>query len=91
MNKPEPAAPLSVFFGGSVAAAKTRVRIRVNVNRNHCHLYAICEQEAPEVFHLSPDGRLEYKNKPHDRHLEAVRQAARLCPMQAIEIEERQR
>lgn len=91
MKKAEPPAPMSVFFSGSVAPIKARVRIRVNVNRNHCHLYAICEQEAPDVFHLSPDGRLEYNSKPNDRHLEAVRQAARLCPMQAIEIEERQR
>lgn len=83
--------PANLLFDGTVAPSKSRVRIKVSVDRNHCHLYGICEQEAPEVFTLTSDGRLEYKGKPHPRQMEAVRQAARLCPMQAITIEERQR
>lgn len=87
-----PVAPrTNLLLDGSVAPNRARVRIKVNVNRNHCHLYAICEQEAPDVFTLTADGRLEYNAKPDGRHLEAVRQAARVCPMQAIHIEERHR
>ncbi len=83
--------PANLLYDGSVLPSRTRVRIRVSVDRNHCHLYGICEQEAPEVFQLTADGRLEYKGKPDARQMEQVRQAARLCPMQAITIEERQR
>ena len=62
-------------------------QVTVDVDNNHCHFYAICVQEAPEVFDLSIDGRIRYKSKP-DAHLyEKVWNAARLCPMQAIHIE----
>ncbi len=71
------------------ASPPATLRIRVHVNNNHCHLYAICEQEAPEVFRLRHDGRLDYRSTPDPAHHEAVLQAARICPMQAIDIEER--
>ena len=61
---------------------------RVSVNNTHCHLFGICEQEAPEVFQLRADGRLAYQTKPGPEQLEDVRQAARLCPMQAITLKE---
>jgi ferredoxin len=87
----KPIDPMSVLYDGSVGPERAKVKLRVNVNRNHCHLYGICEQEAPDVFSLTVDGRLEYTARPHERHQEAVRQAARLCPMQALKIEERRR
>lgn len=62
-------------------------RVTVSVDNNHCHLYAICVQEAPEVFELSVDGRLRYQAKPAMELYEKVWNAARLCPMQAISIE----
>jgi ferredoxin len=70
-------------------ARRLSIRVHVSVDNNHCHRYAVCQQEAPHVFQLTPDGRLTYDPSPDPRHLEAVRQAARVCPMQAIEIEER--
>jgi len=60
--------------------------IRIDIDRNRCHRYAICEQEAPEVFQLTADGRLEYEAMPNSDHRDAVLQAARVCPMQAIRI-----
>ena len=69
------------------ATRPTSFQVTVSVDNNHCHFYAICVQEAPEVFDLSIDGRLRYKAKP-DAHLyEKVWNAARLCPMQAIHID----
>lgn len=62
------------------------LRITVSVDHNHCHRYAICEQEAPEVFRLTGDGRLSYDPSPDAMHVQAVRQAARVCPMQAIKV-----
>ena len=87
----QPAAPLGIFLDPTEELPDAGLRIRVDVNRNHCHRYAICEQEAPEVFRMRPDGRLEYLGSPNSEHRDAVRQAARVCPMQAISIEERRR
>ena len=70
------------------APRRAPLRINVSVDNNHCHRYAVCQQEAPHVFQLTADGRLAYDPSPEAIHVEAVRQAARVCPMQAIEIEE---
>jgi ferredoxin len=64
------------------------LRISVSVNNNHCHRYAICQQEAPNVFQLTNDGRLSYNPSPDPSEQQAVRQAARVCPMQAIVVTE---
>ena len=58
----------------------------VSVDNRLCHLYGICEQEAPDVFELAIDGRLRYSARPNPENVDATRQAARLCPMQAIAI-----
>jgi len=65
------------------------LRVAVSVDNNHCHRFAVCQQEAPHVFQLSADGRLAYDPFPDPAHLSDVRQAARVCPMQAITVEER--
>jgi ferredoxin len=64
------------------------VSVNVSVDNNHCHLYAICQHEAPEVFRLHDDRRLVFDPRPPSRLLEQVRTAARLCPMQAIVVED---
>jgi ferredoxin len=69
-------------------AHRPTIAITISVDRNHCHRYAICQQEAPGVFELTPDGRLVYDSAPAPEQLGAVRQAARVCPMQAINVRE---
>jgi ferredoxin len=89
MNPPTGA--LHSFLEPSEELPDIGLRISVDVNRNHCQQYAICEQEAPQVFRMRGDGRLEYEGSPDPDQRDAVRQAARLCPMQAILVEERRR
>ncbi len=43
-------------------------------------------QEAPAVFDLGVDGRLRYTARPAAADAVGVRQAARVCPMQAITV-----
>lgn len=62
--------------------------VKISVDNNHCELYGICQQEAPQVFDLGPDGRLRYDTAPDASQTLAVRQAARCCPMQAITLAE---
>lgn len=61
-------------------------RVRIAVHNGHCHLYGVCQQEAPEVFALRSDTRLRYDTDPPAELTDAVHQAARLCPMQAITV-----
>lgn len=69
--------------------AHSRGTLRVSVHNGHCHQYGICQQEAPEVFHLRSDTRLTYDRTPSAAQSSRVRQAARVCPMQAITVETR--
>ena len=71
---------------GSHAAAD---RLRVAVHNGHCHKNAICQQEAPEVFTLRSPERLNFDAAPPAEQTQQVRQAARLCPMQAITLDPR--
>ena len=72
---------------GSPAHSETT--LLVSVHNGHCHQYGICQQEAPEVFHLRSDTRLKYDTTPPAEQSGRVRQAARLCPMQAITLANR--
>lgn len=62
-------------------------RVVVAVHNGHCHQYGICQQEAPQVFALVSKTRLRYESHPAPELSSQVRQAARLCPMQAITLE----
>lgn len=61
----------------------------VTVDNHRCHRYGICEAEAPAVFRLTADGRLDYWRRPLPDSREDVLAAARCCPMQAIHVEPR--
>lgn len=58
----------------------------VSVDNEHCHLFALCQQEAPDVFELGVDGRLRYEAIQPPSHAFQTLQAARVCPMQAITV-----
>lgn len=59
----------------------------VEVNNNKCQVYGFCQQEAPDVFRIGEDGMLHYKSRPDPELAGAIRQAARVCPKQAIRLE----
>lgn len=86
---PGAAAPAPAFRpnrrsrGGSLLRPRRAV---VSVDNNRCHLYAICQMEAPTSFLVARDGRLYYDAAPSPQAMPNVRQAARLCPMQAIDV-----
>ncbi len=61
-------------------------RPTVSVDNNRCRLYAICQMEAPASFLVARDGRLYYDAAPAPTEFTRVRQAARLCPTQAIAL-----
>ncbi|MCY7299999.1 MAG: fumarylacetoacetate hydrolase family protein [Ilumatobacteraceae bacterium] len=60
--------------------------INIDVDMNKCQHYGQCVFEAPEVFVLNADDRLEYQAEAPDEMLADLEAAADVCPMQAILI-----
>jgi ferredoxin/DMSO/TMAO reductase YedYZ heme-binding membrane subunit len=62
--------------------------MQVSVDNQRCHRYGFCQTEAPAVFQLLEDGRLQYKQHPEVGQNEATWSAVRSCPMRAIQLKE---
>lgn len=65
--------------------------MKVRVNQQRCVGSGQCVRTAPEVFdQREHDGIVVLlDNAPLEAHTQAVRKAARLCPAQAISIDEK--
>ena len=67
----------------------TVTRMRVVVDMNVCESNALCMGVAPEVFEVGDDDVLRVLDEHPGEELRArVEEAVRLCPKQAISIEE---
>jgi ferredoxin len=63
--------------------------VRIVVNRMLCESNAVCVGVAPEVFELSDDDELLVLDpRPSEAERPNVEAAVRLCPKQALSIEE---
>ncbi|MEO7123522.1 ferredoxin [Parafrigoribacterium humi] len=62
--------------------------IKVEVDMNLCQHYGQCVFEAPRIFHLNSDDKLEYLAEANDDERDQVEAAVDVCPMQAIRIVE---
>jgi ferredoxin len=60
--------------------------IKINVDMEKCQHYGQCVFEAPNVFKLNEDDKLEYKATAEDSERANVETAIDICPMQAIFI-----
>ena len=60
--------------------------IKVHVDMQKCQHYGQCVFEAPNVFKLNEDDKLEYTAEADDSELANVEAAIDICPMQAISI-----
>ena len=60
--------------------------IKVEVDMAKCQHYGQCVFEAPKVFKLNEDDKLEYVGEVDDSEMENVEAAVDICPMQAIRI-----
>ena len=58
--------------------------LKINVDMEKCQHYGQCVFEAPEIFQLNADDRLEYQAEAPDEVLADLEAAADVCPMQAI-------
>lgn len=63
--------------------------MRVVVDFDACQSNALCMSVAPQVFEVRDDGFLYVLNEAPDESLRGrVEEAVRLCPTQAITLEE---
>jgi ferredoxin len=62
--------------------------MKVVVDTNKCQNHGQCVFAAPDVFRMESDGRLVYVNEPDDALRDEVDEAADVCPLQAIRIED---
>lgn len=62
--------------------------ITVKVDMDLCQNYGQCVFEAPKVFHLNDEDKLEYVAEVDDSERDNVENAVDVCPMQAIRIVE---
>jgi ferredoxin len=60
--------------------------MKINVDFDRCQHYGQCVFEAPEIFHLNFEDRLEYLAEANESERENVESARDVCPMQAIFI-----
>jgi len=62
--------------------------LKIYVDMDKCQHYGQCVFEAPTVFTLNEDDKLEYHATADDSERENVERAIDICPMQAISFVE---
>ncbi|WP_067135847.1 ferredoxin [Microtetraspora malaysiensis] len=62
--------------------------MKVVVDMDVCKDHGQCVFSAPEVFQINENGRLVYVAESDESLRDAVEEAADVCPLQAITIED---
>jgi ferredoxin len=62
--------------------------MKVVVDMNKCQDHGQCVFASPDVFSLDGEGHLRYVPDPDDALRDEVEEAADVCPLQAIRIED---
>lgn len=60
--------------------------ITIKVDMEKCQHYGQCVYEAPNIFKLNENDKLEFLATADDSESDNVKAAADICPMQAIQI-----
>lgn len=60
----------------------------VHVEHRRCRRHGLCLLVAPDAVRVSRSGRVEPVARPSGVALEQAREAARQCPVQALEVRE---
>lgn len=60
--------------------------ITIKVDMDKCQHYGQCVYEAPNIFKLNENDKLEYLASADESERENVKSASDICPMQAIQV-----
>jgi ferredoxin len=58
----------------------------IDADLDLCQGHAMCELEAPDIFHVPNDKVTIRQRQPDESRLDAVRRAVRYCPSQALRL-----
>ncbi|MBT8226460.1 MAG: hypothetical protein HKP61_03590 [Dactylosporangium sp.] len=64
-------------------------RVAVHVDATRCVHFGFCQHEAPDLFELRDDGRLDHASTARANQIDAAIRAARACPTRAILLSRR--
>jgi len=62
--------------------------LKIHVDMDKCQHYGQCVFEAPDIFKLNDDDKLEYVATADDSRRADIESAVDVCPMQAITIQD---
>jgi len=62
--------------------------MRITVDLNLCQDHGQCAIAAPKVFRMNDEGKLEYDGEADESYRFEVEEAADVCPVQAILVED---
>lgn len=62
--------------------------MKITVDLSVCEDHGQCAIAAPVAFRMNDEGKLEYESEVDDAYAEDVEEAADVCPVQAILIED---
>ncbi len=62
--------------------------MKVTVDLSLCQDHGQCAIAAPNVFRINDDGKLEFDGEPAEEDRDYVEEAADVCPVQAILVED---
>jgi ferredoxin len=60
--------------------------VTVNVDPGLCERFGYCEHEAPDVFQVRREGRLNYQDRVPVDDIDPVIRAVEVCPTRAISL-----
>jgi sterol 14-demethylase len=85
---PPPGCPAHAASPARPAATQARLpRFRLALDTDLCQGHAVCVGDAPELFRIGADGKVEAKlPELADTLVEQARSAARYCPTRAIRV-----
>ena len=62
--------------------------LKIYVDMEKCQHYGQCVFDAPNIFRLNEDDKLEYEATADDSERDNIQLAIDICPMQAIKFVE---
>jgi len=62
--------------------------MKITVDMNLCQDHGQCAIASPAVFQMNDEGKLVYEANPDDSLREEIEEAADVCPVQAIFIQD---
>ena len=60
--------------------------MNIILDRPRCEGHGLCEEVAPQLMHLDDEGELVLDVEQVDGDVEAVKAAARVCPVAALKL-----